>query len=87
MAGASPAMTVAAADLTRFIEGDRPEAGAELAMTGSQMGVVDSSIVGRRQRLFSPDHSAAPLWAKSDAIRYLSCGGCAIIPEICELRG
>ena len=47
-----PAMTVAAADLTRFIEGNRPEAGAELAMTGSQMGVVGSSIVGASPKAF-----------------------------------
>src|SRR5277367_1256079 len=37
MAGTSPAMTVGAADVTRFIQGDRPEAGAELAMTVEEL--------------------------------------------------
>ena len=33
----------------RFIQGDRSEAGAELAMTGrTQMGLVNSLIVGYR---------------------------------------
>ena len=43
MAETSPAMTVGAADVTRFIQGDRPKAGAELAMTASE-------IAARRSR-------------------------------------
>jgi len=39
MAGTSPAMTVGAPDFTRFIQGDRLKAGAELAMTGSAQSV------------------------------------------------
>src|SRR5277367_4930104 len=41
--GLCPAMTVGAADVTRFIQGDRPKAGAELAMTASE-------IAARRSR-------------------------------------